>query len=128
MYPPLTQQSSRSPRRYKVAGFETGSERSRIACTSVKIAVLAPMPRETVRITVAANPGDLASWRMASRKSVISAMMDGPGLKREAGDGFDFGRCGRRRRFQSFNVWRFQRLLWSLAGPRCPRSDARPPA
>src|SRR5215467_9618259 len=37
-----------------------------MACTKVKIAVLAPMPRAIVRMTVAAKPGDFANWRRAS--------------------------------------------------------------
>jgi len=40
-----------------LAGFATGNDFSRIACTRVKIAVLAPMPREMVRMTVMAKPG-----------------------------------------------------------------------
>ena len=59
MKPPFTQQSSMSPMRYKLAGFATGSDFSRMACTKVKMATLAPMPSEMVRITVAAKPGGL---------------------------------------------------------------------
>src|ERR1700745_1898358 len=69
--PPSTQQSSRSPMRYKLAGFVTGSDFKRIACTRVKMAVLAPMPSEMVRITVAAKPGDFRNWRSANFRSYI---------------------------------------------------------
>src|SRR5205823_4779073 len=71
MKPPLTQQSSRSPMRYRVAGLATGRDCSRIACTRVNMATFAPMPREIVRITVRANPGDLRNWRRASLKSYM---------------------------------------------------------
>src|SRR5579863_1481246 len=71
MKPPLTQQSSRSPMRYKVAGFATGRDLRRIACTRVKMATLAPMPSEMVRMTVAAKPGDLRNWRRASLRSYM---------------------------------------------------------
>ena len=59
MNPPRTQQSSRSPTRYKLAGLATGSDRRRTAGTSVKMATFAPMPSDRVKITVAADPGDL---------------------------------------------------------------------
>src|SRR5262249_10593564 len=35
------------------------------------MAVLAPMPSEMVRITVAAKPGDLRNWRRASFRSYM---------------------------------------------------------
>src|SRR5580692_4096986 len=72
MYPPLTQQSSRSPTRYKLAGFATGSDVMRIPCTKVKIAVFAPMPRAIVNTTVAVNPGNFSNCRNAIFKSCIS--------------------------------------------------------
>ena len=44
----------------KLEGSVTGRERSRIPCTSVKMAVLAPMPRASVMIAVSREAGRLA--------------------------------------------------------------------
>jgi hypothetical protein len=60
--------------RYRVAGLTTGRDCKRIAWTRVKMATLAPMPREMVRITVAAKPGDFRNWRRASLRSYILGM------------------------------------------------------
>ena len=43
----------------------TGSERSRMPWTSVKMAVLAPMPSASVITAVSVKPGDLRNWRNA---------------------------------------------------------------
>src|SRR3974390_958532 len=71
MKPPSTQQSSLSPSRYSDFGSATGSDFSRTAYTSVKMAVLAPMPKAMVRITVRAKPGDFRICRNATRISCI---------------------------------------------------------
>ena len=55
--------------RHSCSGFATGSERSITCCTSVKIAVVAPMPSPSVINAVAVKPGDLWSWRRACLKS-----------------------------------------------------------
>src|ERR1700691_4978762 len=49
--------------------FLKGSGRSRTALTTLKIAVLAPMPRARVRMATRVKPGDFASMRMANLRS-----------------------------------------------------------
>src|SRR5579871_4030321 len=41
------------------------------------MATLAPMPREMVRMTVAAKPGDLRNWRRASLRSYMGVWTGG---------------------------------------------------
>src|SRR6185503_15532288 len=41
------------------------------------MAVLAPIPRASVRMTVREKPGNLSSWRMASRRSCMGARAPG---------------------------------------------------
>jgi hypothetical protein len=48
-----------------LSGDFAGHERSKTASATVKTAVLAPMPRASVRITTNENPGLLASFRRA---------------------------------------------------------------
>ena len=47
----------------------TGNAFNIMACTSVKIAVLAPMPKASVSTAVSVKPGALRSCRTAYRKS-----------------------------------------------------------
>ena len=47
-----------SPNRSNSLDFWTGSGRSRIALSSVKMAVLAPMPSVRERMAIKAKPGD----------------------------------------------------------------------
>ncbi len=63
--PPSTQQSSLSPMRKSWDGSATGNERSRMPCTRVKMAVLAPMPSASVMTAVSVKPGALRNWRNA---------------------------------------------------------------
>ena len=51
------------------SGFEYGSGRSRTALTTLKIAVLAPIPTAIVTMAVNRKPGDLRSDRAAKAKS-----------------------------------------------------------
>jgi hypothetical protein len=44
--------------RQSCSGRTTGSDRSITCCTSVKITVVAPMPRARVRTATAVKPGD----------------------------------------------------------------------
>ena len=67
VYPPQLQQRILSPIRHSSSGFVTGSDFSITWCTSVKIAVVAPMPRASVMTAVAVNPGAFRSCRSASR-------------------------------------------------------------
>src|SRR4051812_15883577 len=53
-------------------GSLTGSDRSITALMMLNIAVLAPMPRASVRTAIVANPGLLASNRMPYRASCQS--------------------------------------------------------
>ena len=69
VYPPQLQQLTLSPIRHRSSGFATGSDFSITWCTSVKIAVVAPMPNASVITAVAVNPGAFRSCRSASRKS-----------------------------------------------------------
>jgi hypothetical protein len=55
------QQRILSPIRHNSSGFVTGSDFSITWCTSVKIAVVAPIPRASVITAVAANPGALSN-------------------------------------------------------------------
>src|ERR1700760_3416906 len=74
MKPPLTQQSSRSPTRYNVFGSATGRDFINVACTSVKIAVFAPIPNAIVSTTVIAKPGDLRNCRNATQMSPMKSL------------------------------------------------------
>src|SRR5438067_6718300 len=67
--PPQLQQRSLSPIRHSSPGLVTGSDFSITWCTSVKIAVVAPIPSASVIRAVVVNPGALRSCRTASRKS-----------------------------------------------------------
>src|SRR5579862_5800435 len=63
------QQCTLSPMRYSSCGLATGSDFSRTAWTSVKIAVVAPIPRASVSTAVKVNPGDFLNWRRATLSS-----------------------------------------------------------
>src|SRR5262249_4395957 len=65
-------------RRTSSSGFRTGSRVRSTRLTSAKIAALAPMPSASVAIATAANPGDLARPRIASRKSGRRVVMRVP--------------------------------------------------
>src|SRR5580704_18976538 len=69
MYPPQLQQRTLSPMRQSSSGFVTGSDFNITWCTSVKIAVVAPIPNASVITAVAVNPGAFRNCRSASRKS-----------------------------------------------------------
>ena len=69
VYPPQLQQRILSPIRHNSSGFVTGSDLSITWCTSVKMAVVAPIPRANVITTVAANPGERRSCRKECFKS-----------------------------------------------------------
>src|ERR1700722_11594517 len=71
MNPPFTQQSSRSPTRNSIFGSATGNDFINTACTSVKIAVFAPIPSASVSTTVIAYPGDFRNWRKGTTISRI---------------------------------------------------------
>ena len=70
VYPPQLQQRTLSPIRHSSPGLVTGSDFNITWCTSVKIAVVAPIPSASVIKAVAVNPGAFRSCRSASRKSV----------------------------------------------------------
>ena len=53
----------------QLPGFVTGSDFSITCCTSVKIAVVAPIPSPSVTTAVAVNPGDFLSCRNACLSS-----------------------------------------------------------
>ena len=55
------------------SGWSNGNGRSSTSYTSVKIAVVAPIPTASVRTAVAINPGALASCRSARRISRTNA-------------------------------------------------------
>ena len=65
------------PRRYNSAGFATGSDFNKTACTKVKIEVVAPMPSASVRIVVTVNAGAIRSRRSAWRVSSINVSRSG---------------------------------------------------
>src|ERR1700733_2771037 len=69
VYPPQLQQRILSPMRHSSSGFDTGRDFSITWCTSVKIAVVAPIPSASVTTAVVVNPGTFRSCRSASRKS-----------------------------------------------------------
>jgi hypothetical protein len=53
------------------SGSEKGRGVSKTAFTMEKIAVLAPMPKASVKMTMSENPGDLKMTRRVYRKSCI---------------------------------------------------------
>src|SRR5215469_1752150 len=69
VYPPQLQQRTLSPIRHSSSGLVTGSDFNITWCTSVKMAVVAPIPSASVIKAVVVNPGALRSCRTASRKS-----------------------------------------------------------
>src|SRR5215468_1882638 len=69
VYPPQLQQRTLSPILHNSSGLVTGSDFSITCCTSVKIAVVAPIPSARVITAVVVNPGALRICRNASRKS-----------------------------------------------------------
>ena len=54
------------------SAFAYGNGRTRIALTTVKIAPLAPIPRPSVAIAMAVNPGAFMNPRQANRTSCSS--------------------------------------------------------
>src|SRR5690348_11656185 len=72
VYPPQLQQRTLSPILHNSCGFATGSDFSITWCTSVKIAVVAPIPSARVITAVVVTPGAFRSCRSASRKSAIT--------------------------------------------------------
>src|SRR5206468_6639628 len=69
VYPPQLQQQTLSPTRHNSSGLVTGSDFSITWCTSVKIAVVAPIPSPSVMSAVVVTPGAFRNCRTASRKS-----------------------------------------------------------
>src|SRR5579859_6251283 len=69
VYPPQLQHRILSPILHSSSGFVTGSDFNITWCTSVKIAVVAPIPSESVINAVIESPGAFLSCRSASRKS-----------------------------------------------------------
>src|ERR1700733_10829653 len=59
--------SERTTRRL---GSGNGSGRSKTPSTREKIAVVAPMAKASIRMAVAANPGDFDRWRIAIFRSL----------------------------------------------------------
>jgi len=57
------------------SGSGNGSGLSRTPLTTLKIAVLAPMPRAIVRMATAEKPGFLMSSRAAKRRSVTERLV-----------------------------------------------------
>src|SRR5215831_5094285 len=69
VYPPQLQQRTLSPILQSSSGFVTGSDFSITWCTSVNMAVVAPIPSASVTTAVVVTPGAFRSCRNASRKS-----------------------------------------------------------
>src|SRR5215831_19159944 len=69
VYPPQLQQRTLSPILQSSSGFVTGSDFSITWCTSVKMAVVAPIPSASVTTAVVVTPGAFRSCRNASRTS-----------------------------------------------------------
>src|SRR5271169_2826263 len=76
VYPPQLQQRTLSPILQSSSGFVTGSDFSITWCTSVKIAVVAPIPSASVTTAVVVTPGAFRSCRNASRKSPSTGPSD----------------------------------------------------
>src|SRR5260221_2049635 len=72
-----------------------GRGRNNTELTMLKIAVLAPIPRASVRIATAANAGFLVNWRRAKRKLFITKRHHGIDAGR-ATRGNEARRCGNR--------------------------------
>jgi hypothetical protein len=71
VYPPQLQQRTLSPILQSSSALVTGRDFSITWCTSVKIAVVAPIPSASVIIAVAVKPGAFRSCGSASRKSAV---------------------------------------------------------
>jgi hypothetical protein len=69
LYPPQLQQRAWSLMRQSCSGSAPGIELSITCCTSVKMAVVAPMPSASVSTAVRVKPGDLRNRRNACKKS-----------------------------------------------------------
>jgi hypothetical protein len=54
------------------SGLRYGSGRSNTALTTLKIAVLAPMPNASVSTATAVKPGFFSNWRKAKRRSFMA--------------------------------------------------------
>src|SRR5262249_52674114 len=76
VYPPQLQQRILSPILHNSSGFVTGSDFSITWCTSVKMAVVAPMPSASVITAVVVTAGVFRSCRSASRKSPSTGSSD----------------------------------------------------
>jgi hypothetical protein len=63
VYPPQLQQRTLSPMRHSSSGFVTGSDFNITWCTSVKIAIVTPIPNASVITAVVVNPGTFRSCR-----------------------------------------------------------------
>jgi hypothetical protein len=71
VYPPQLQQRILSPILHSSSGLATGSDFNITWCTSVKIAVVAPIPSASVITAVLVNPGAFRNCRIAFRKPSI---------------------------------------------------------
>src|SRR5207248_8796326 len=69
VYPPQLQQRTLSPILQSSSGFVTGSDFSITWCTSVKMAVVAPIPSVSVTTAVVVTAGAFRRCRQAFRKS-----------------------------------------------------------
>ena len=71
---PVTQQLSSLAMRYSSLGLATGNDFSNTACTRVKMAVVAPIPKARVSTAVAVKPGAFENCRIAYRASSMSCI------------------------------------------------------
>src|SRR5215471_4780066 len=76
VYPPQLQQRTLSPILHNSSGFVTGSDFSITWCTSVKMAVVAPIPSASVTTAVVVTPGVFRSCRNPSRRSASTDPSD----------------------------------------------------
>src|SRR6516225_660981 len=93
-------------------GYGKGSKS--VASTTVKIAVVAPIPSAIVITAVKVNPGDFQSWRRANLRSFMSFgaqclnwinVCGTPGREQTCNDSHQ-NQYNRRREKQRWVVWR----------------------
>src|SRR5579863_3572504 len=94
------------------------------ALTTEKMAVLAPMERASVRMTVAVKPGLRASWRRAWRRLRVDELMRRPPWILQ-GESRDFGQflCQTATVVKSWICWTSPVETLDAGFQDCPRAD-----
>ena len=86
------------------SGWSYGNGRNRTVFTTLKIAVVAPIPSASVRIAVSANAGFLRSVRPANARSLANVCMAIPSRNHSSGASAIAPICGCDSRFRHRTV------------------------